>query len=100
MGCTTTTSGYDFRKGQYAEAETHWGHARRGPNESYVRPPSVRERIGSHLDVYGARLAAPAAFLQPRRVVAVGAPQPRPFQPAFGSSTRPSKPLAKKPSGY
>src|SRR5262245_8076818 len=25
--------------------------------------------------------------------------RPRPFQPAFGSSTRPSRPLAKKPSG-
>src|SRR5262245_30437546 len=25
---------------------------------------------------------------------------PRPFQPAFGSSIRPSKPLAKKLSGY
>ena len=26
--------------------------------------------------------------------------RPRPFQPAFGSSMRPSKPLAKKLSGY
>src|SRR5437016_11602019 len=26
--------------------------------------------------------------------------RPRPFQPAFGSSMRPSSPLAKKPIGY
>src|SRR5262249_43170236 len=36
---------------------------------------SVRERIGPHLDVYGARLGALAAFLEPRRAVAVRAPQ-------------------------
>src|SRR6516162_637434 len=37
---------------------------------------SVRQRIGPHLNVYGARLCALAAFLQPRRAVAVRAPQP------------------------
>src|SRR5262249_40116768 len=37
---------------------------------------SVRLRIGPHLDVYGGRLGALAAFLQPRRAVAVRAPQP------------------------
>src|SRR5262245_58563947 len=37
---------------------------------------SVRQRIGPHLDVYGARLGALAAFLQPRRAVPVRAPQP------------------------
>src|SRR5262245_31378168 len=58
----------------HVEAETHWGHASRGPNErTCVR--SVRQRIGPHLDVYGARLGALAAFLQPRRAVAVRAPQ-------------------------
>src|SRR5215831_3960156 len=36
---------------------------------------SVRQRIGPHLDVYGARLGALAAFLQPRRAVAVRTPQ-------------------------
>src|SRR5215510_14428938 len=36
---------------------------------------SVRERIRPHLDVYGARLGALAAFLQPRRAVPVRAPQ-------------------------
>src|SRR5215467_6779814 len=36
---------------------------------------SVRQRIGPHLDVYGARLGALAAFLEPRRAVAVRAPQ-------------------------
>src|SRR6516225_4397744 len=35
----------------------------------------VRQWIGPHLDVYGARLGTLAAFLQPRRAVAVGAPQ-------------------------
>src|SRR5262245_27441127 len=36
---------------------------------------SVRERIRPHLDVYSARLGALAAFLEPRRAVAVRAPQ-------------------------
>src|SRR5215472_11184337 len=36
---------------------------------------SVRQRIGPHLDVYSARLWALAAFLQPRRAVAVRTPQ-------------------------
>src|SRR5262249_37347754 len=36
---------------------------------------SVRERVGPHLDVYGARLGALSAFLTPWRAVAVRAPQ-------------------------
>src|SRR2546428_12856819 len=36
----------------------------------------MRQRIRPHLDVYGARLRALATFHQPRRAVAVGAPQP------------------------
>src|SRR6266545_3955480 len=46
----------------HAKAETHWGHAWRGPNESYVRP-----------------LSAPADRAVPgcaRRAVAVRTPQP------------------------
>ena len=35
----------------------------------------VRQRIGPHLDVHGARLSALAAFLEPRRAVAARAPQ-------------------------
>src|SRR5262245_50724568 len=45
---------------------------------------SVRQRIGPHLDVYGARLGALAAFLEPRRAVAVRAPQ----SPAFPAGVR------------
>src|SRR6266576_3524656 len=36
---------------------------------------SMRQRIRPDLDVYSARLGALAAFLQPRRAVAVRAPQ-------------------------
>jgi hypothetical protein len=36
----------------------------------------MRQRIRPHLDVYGARLGALAAFLQPRRAVPVRTPQP------------------------
>src|SRR5262249_36860708 len=39
----------------------------------------MRQRIGPQLDVHGARLRALAAFHQPRRAVAVGAPQPAAF---------------------
>src|SRR5262245_13900689 len=38
--------------------------------------PLLRQRIGPHLNLYGARLRALAAFLQPRRAVAVRAPKP------------------------
>src|SRR5438874_1515469 len=37
---------------------------------------SMRQRTRPHLDVYGARLGALAAFLQPRRAVPVRTPQP------------------------
>src|SRR5215510_8783266 len=37
---------------------------------------SLRQRIGPHLDVYDARSRALTAFHQPRRAVAVRAPQP------------------------
>src|ERR1700692_508722 len=37
---------------------------------------SIRQRIGPELDVHGARHRALAAFLEPGRAVAVGAPQP------------------------
>src|SRR2546425_4102106 len=37
---------------------------------------SLRQRIRPHLDMHGARLRALAAFHQPRRAVAVRAPQP------------------------
>src|SRR5215475_10037062 len=39
-------------------------------------PRSLRQRIRPHLDVHGAGLRALAAFHQPRRAVAVRAPQP------------------------
>src|SRR3984893_252718 len=40
---------------------------------------SVRQRIGPKLDVHGARHRALAAFLEPGRAVAIGAPQPAAF---------------------
>src|ERR1700688_4218722 len=43
------------------------------------RRTSVRQRIGPELDVHGARHRALAAFLEPGRAVAVGAPQPAAF---------------------
>src|ERR1043165_6354350 len=39
----------------------------------------VCQRVGPDLDVHGTRLGTLAAFLQPRRAVAVGAPQAAPF---------------------
>src|SRR5262245_13565501 len=41
--------------------------------------PLLRQRIGPHLDVYGARLGALTALLQPWRAVAVRAPQAATF---------------------
>src|SRR5262245_4696326 len=38
--------------------------------------PLLRQRIGPHLNLYGARLRALDAFLQPRRAVDVRAPKP------------------------
>src|SRR5262249_31935936 len=80
--------------------ETHWGHARRGPNESYVRPAQCASGSGRTW-MCTARGFEP---LPPSFSHGVRSPfvlhSPRPFQPALGSSMRPSKPLAKKLSGY
>src|SRR5262245_40419618 len=52
--------------------------------QPFIRPllpedRSARQRVRAQLDVHGARLAALAALHQPRRAIAVGAPQPAPF---------------------
>src|SRR5207247_1127942 len=45
---------------------------------------SVRKRIRPQLNVHGTRLAALAALHQPRRAIAVGAPQPAAFPAGVG----------------
>src|SRR6266567_4343857 len=57
---------------------------------------SVCQRIGPHLDVYGARLTALAAFLQPRRAIAVGAPQPAAFPAGIWIVDAPVQALGKE----
>src|SRR5262249_21804483 len=47
-------------------------------------PLSVCQWIGPQLDVHGPRFAAFAAFHQPRRAIAVGAPQPAAFPAGVG----------------
>src|ERR1700686_3739315 len=47
-----------------------------------ARPTSIRQRIGPELDVHGARHRALAAFLEPGRAVAVGAPETAAFPAA------------------
>src|SRR5947208_8852609 len=64
------------------------------PWEFYSRPAprcsagrfscSVRERIGPQLNVHGTRLAALAALHQPRRAIAVSAPQPAALPASIG----------------
>jgi len=61
---------------------------------------SVCQRIGPHLDVYGARLGALAAFLQPRRAVAVRAPQAAALPAGVRVVDAPVQALGKKLSGY
>src|SRR3979490_789720 len=56
---------------------TQRGHGPRGVQIS--QRTSVRQWIGPELDVHGARPGALAAFLEPRRAVAVRAPQPAAF---------------------
>ena len=60
---------------------------------------SVRERIGAQLEMHDLAGGSFAAFHVKRRPGGIGRPRPLPFQPAFGSSMRPSMPLAKKPIG-
>src|SRR5262245_47559182 len=48
----------------------------RRADASSIFDPLVCQRIGPQLDMHGARLAALAALHQPRRAIAVGAPQP------------------------
>src|SRR6266404_462460 len=67
------------------------GHRRRGVQ---ISPrTSVRQRIGPELDVHGARARALAAFLEPGRAVAVGAPQPAAFPAGVGIVDTPAKAL-------
>src|SRR6202023_3446866 len=52
---------------------------RRFPPTRLSQRTSVRQRIGPKLDVHGTRPCALAAFFEPRRAVAVRAPQPAAF---------------------
>src|SRR5947209_4723902 len=53
----------------------------------------MRERIGPDLNVHGARLAALSRLHQPRRAVAVGAPQPAAFPAGTRIIDAPVEPL-------
>src|SRR5215470_1294193 len=57
---------------------------------------SVRERVGPHLDVYGARLGALSAFLKPWRAVPVRAPQPAALPAGIRVIDASVQPLGKK----
>src|SRR5262245_59752736 len=57
------------------------------------RTLSVRERIGPDLEVDGEQLGALAAFAQPRRAVAAGAPQAAALPAAVGIVDAPVEPL-------
>src|SRR6266478_6180906 len=59
-------------------------------------PLSVCQWIGPQLDVHGPRLAAFAAFHQPRRAIAVGAPQPAAFPAGVGIIDAPVEALGIK----
>ena len=59
-----------------------------------------RQRVGAHLHLVDlGRVRVPPSLWNSVRVPDV-VHRPRPFQPAFGSSMRPSTFLVKKPSGY
>src|SRR6266568_6535774 len=74
----------------------NWSRLSRNIGPPRRRAASVRQWIGPHLDVHGARLTALATFLQPWRAVAVRAPQPAALPAGIRVVDPPVQPFGKE----